>query len=289
MSTVFRRWTVEESAAIEALRDGIGRKKLASVPPFPEVVGDRKLLRFLRGHSYDIPKCVEMFTRFLNWRKGILCTKSREIYSSYDTFCSENGVDEIRQRIVREGMNHPSKFPNGEKILSLVPQIVMAHEVSDKNGCPICIDQYTFSPTAVLEEVSVQEYIQFVIYSLEYRSLILEQLSEEEERKNLLALSSTTYSSPPSTLVKQPSTVSSSNGSELPIPPYGVVKYTCVIRDLAGVGFDHLGSRGREIISTVISLASDNYPELMRKCFIINSPFIFNTAWYFIKNLLSQR
>eukprot|EP00981_Chlorochromonas_danica_P015651 scaffold14342_cov209-Ochromonas_danica.AAC.1 len=36
-------------------------------------------------------------------------------------------------------------------------------------------------------------------------------------------------------------------------------------------------------------MASDNYPELMRKCFMINTPWIFNTVWFFIKNLLAAR
>lgn len=29
---------------------------------------------------------------------------------------------------------------------------------------------------------------------------------------------------------------------------------------IAGIGFDHLGSKGQEIMRAVISLASDNYP-----------------------------
>jgi hypothetical protein len=37
----------------------------------------------------------------------------------------KNGVDEIRENILRGGLNHPLKFPNGEKILGLVPQIVI--------------------------------------------------------------------------------------------------------------------------------------------------------------------
>jgi hypothetical protein len=34
----------------------------------------------------------------------------------------------------------------------------------------------------------------------------------------------------------------------------------CVIRDLDGLGFDHIGSKGQEIIKAVLSVASDNYP-----------------------------
>ena len=70
---------------------------LSNRPQFPDVVGDRKLLRFLRGHDHSVDKACEMFTKFLKWR-------------------DENGVDEIRERIVHGGLNHPKKFPNGEKV-----------------------------------------------------------------------------------------------------------------------------------------------------------------------------
>eukprot|EP01034_Spumella_vulgaris_P029848 gene29847-36968_t len=76
---------------------------------------------------------------------------------------------------------------------------------------------------------------------------------------------------------------------ESTLPPYGVIVNTCVIRDLGGVGFEHLGSKGQEIIKSVVALASDNYPELMRKCYMINTPWVFNTVWYFVKGLLAAK
>jgi len=42
--------------------------------------------------------------------------------------------------------------------------------------------------------------------------------------------------------------------------PYGILVYTCVIRDLSGIGFEHIGSQGQEIIKAVMGVASDNYP-----------------------------
>ncbi len=50
-----------------------------------------------------------------------------------------------------------------------------------------------------------------------------------------------------------------------------------------------MGSKGQEIIQAVIAIASPNYPELMRKCFMINSPWVFNALWFFIKGLLPAR
>ena len=243
-----RRWTDEDTKALAELRATIG-DRLSSVPQFPEVVGDRKLLRFLRGHDYNVPKVAALYCQFLDWRR-------------------EHRVDEFRENIVRGGMNHPTKFPNGEKILSLIPQVVLAHEVSDTFGCPLMIDQYCFSPSAVMEQITLEEYLTFVIYSLEYRALILEQLSEEAERKKISSIKEGTMP-----------------GGE----PYGTILHACVIRDLRGVGLEHFCATGAEIISLMIKMSADNYPEFMRRCFIINAPFIFSTAWYFIRNLLAPR
>ena len=171
------------------------------------------------------------------------------------------------------GKNHPEKFPNGEKILRLVPQIVIDSNIVDKLGAPICVEQYNFSPSTVLEEITIEEYIVFVTYALEFKSLVLEQLSEAKERQQIqeyeLAISSGVD---PNTL-----------------PPYGVILHTCVIRDLNGVGFEHLGSKGQEIIKAVVNVASDNYPELMHKCHMINTPWLFNTVWWIIKGWLAPR
>jgi len=206
----------------------------------------------LRGHDHNVDKATEMMQKFLIWRK-------------------DNNVDAIRTAIL-SGLDHPLKFPCGEKILGLIPQIVITPHACDKVGSPICVDQYDFSPSAVLKEISIEQYIQFVIHTLEYRSLIVEQLSEERERVFLASLPD-----------------ASPERLEALEQPYGVLVNTCVIRDLKGVGFEHIGSQGQEIIRAVIGVSSDNYPELMRKCFMINTPWLFNTLWYFIKGLLASR
>jgi hypothetical protein len=173
------------------------------------------------------------------------------------------------------GKNHPSKFPNGEKILELVPQIVIDPNCVDKLGAPICVEQYAFSPSTVFDQISLEEYITFVIYSLEYKSLILEQLSEQKEREILKEYQQALTSSSP----VDPNT----------LPPYGVILHTCVIRDLNGIGFEHLGAKGQEIIKAVVNVASDNYPELMHKCHMLNTPWLFNTVWWVIKGWLAPR
>lgn len=205
------RWSEEETAALVEIRRRL-KDELAAAGQYPEVIGDRKLLRFYRGHNGVMDKVCEMISKFLRWRK-------------------ENDVDAIRDAIVMGGLNHPKKFPNGQKILELIPQIVVNHEICDKTGAPICVEQYHFSPHHVLQQITLQDYITFITYSLEFKSVMLEQLSEKQEREKLQTL-------PP-------------DATE----PYGVIMHTCVIRDLSGVGFEHVGHQGQEIIRALIGIS----------------------------------
>lgn len=38
-----------------------------------------------------------------------------------------------------------------------------------------------------------------------------------------------------------------------------------------------------------LGVASDNYPEMMHKCHMVNAPWLFNTVWWVIKGWLSPR
>jgi hypothetical protein len=123
-------------------------------------------------------------------------------------------------------------------------QSLHAGFTSHVNICDVlCLPALQFSPAEVLSAVSIPEYIQFIIHSLEYKTLIVEQLSEEAERAALALLQ-----------------LKEKDGATVSTTPYGVLLYTCVIRDLDGVGFEHVGSKGQEIVRAVIGVASANYP-----------------------------
>lgn len=199
------RWSDLDQESIALMREAL-REELSSCPPFPEVVGDRRIIRFLKARGYVIEESAKMMRNFLKWRK-------------------DNNVDQIRQNIVYGGMNNPLRFPKGEAIIRLAPQIVLSHLAKDKNGCPLVYEQYNFNPKEFFREVSIQEYLVFLTYSLEFRSLLLEQMSEELEREYL-------KSHAPSDL---------SYG-------YGVVLHHSTIRDLHGnwifINFFHIHSLG---------------------------------------------
>ena len=150
---------------------------------------DRKILRFLRGNGHSIDKVCELMTKFLSWRDA-------------------QGVDQIRENILRGGMNHPSKFPNGEKvirtalfsslprntahaviliitsiycclihqILAMVPQIVIAPYCCDKNGSPICVDQYNVRHISNDNSCLSWQSIVFLIWLVLYWMILLSAL-----------------------------------------------------------------------------------------------------------------
>ena len=84
------------------------------------VIGDRRILRFLRGKQLNVDEATPMYADFLKWRR-------------------ENNVDFIRQDIIYGGKTSPFKFPNGKKIIDLAPQIIITRHATDKKGQPLGI------------------------------------------------------------------------------------------------------------------------------------------------------
>jgi hypothetical protein len=128
-----RRWSIEEEKALSEVRKRL-QKELNEQISFPEgkklqvccafdhcsvlVVGDRRILRFLRGKQMNIDIATSTFKEFLSFRK-------------------KNNVDAIRQDIVYGGKNTPWKFPKGNVILPLAPQIIVAPNSLDKHRQPL--------------------------------------------------------------------------------------------------------------------------------------------------------
>lgn len=126
------------------------------------VVGDRRLLRFLRGQQHRIDEATKMYGNFLKWRKA-------------------NNVDEVRQDIIYGGKDTPFKFPSGAKIIALAPQIIISALALDRKDQLLALEQYGFSPKEIMQNVTIEEYLKFLTYVLEYRTLVMEQVSHERE------------------------------------------------------------------------------------------------------------
>lgn len=216
--------------------------ELSKRQQMPDVVGDRRLLRFLKGHQYNIDKACKMFSKFLKWR-------------------DDNDVDNIRNDILYGNYKSLTEFPYASKIMSLVPQIILAYDCTDNSGNPIGLERFCFDPVQVLKEISKDEYKTFMMYMLEYKILVLEQLATIQEQKNIL-LSQTA--------------------------PYGCILHCRIFRDFTGFGVGHIGYEGRTVITWILEIAVDNYPELLHRSHMINVPWIFNTIWYFVKGMLDE-
>jgi hypothetical protein len=231
------RWSQEETSKLTQMRKVL-HKELRRRSQLPDVVGDRRLLRFLRGHGQNVEKACKMYSKFLLWR-------------------DENDVDGIRDDILYGKIRSPREFPCGEKILKLVPQMMLSKDALDNEGNPLSLEFFNFVPEIVLRDITKKEYVIFMIYTLEYKILLLEQLAHERELMNI--------------------------NTGIENKPYGVIVNSRVIRDLAGFGLGHVGTDGQTVIKWILEIAVDNYPELLHKCHMINVPWIFNSIWFFVK------
>jgi hypothetical protein len=132
------------------------------------VVGDRRILRFLRGKQHNVEEATRMIKDMLQWRL-------------------DNNVDAVRQDILYGGKDSPFNFPKGKLIIGLAPQIVLSVNALDKCGQPLSLEQFNFSPKEVFKAIKMDDYLTFLTYCLEYRALVLEQVSHEREQAYLAA------------------------------------------------------------------------------------------------------
>jgi len=61
------RWSIKDTNSLKELREKLG-DIIINRPQYPDVIGDRKFIRFLRRNAYDIDKTVIAITNFLQWR-----------------------------------------------------------------------------------------------------------------------------------------------------------------------------------------------------------------------------
>ena len=263
IQSTMSRWSIEEEKALKQLRELLSYSEFQNYPNYIDVIGDRKLIRFLRGFNLDIDKTYKAYLVFLKWRK-------------------DNNVNEIRNLILYGGYNNPNVFPKGELILKLMPQIVLAPYHFDNYNQPITFDIFDFDPNIVLQSITVSDYMLFLTYCVEYRSLYIEQISEERERlfllnnPHILTNNNTTNTnaatiSTNNTNANYTSDTTNNNSANTTSTnnnihePYGVTVKLCCLRDLHGVGFKTLGSKSMSILKAALELAVPNYPEMLGK------------------------
>ena len=69
------------------------------------------------------------------------------------------------------------------------------------------------------------------------------------------------------------------------------VEQTVTILDMAGMNFSDVLSKRTEIqalFKKTSKIAQDNYPEIMGKLFVVNTPMLFNMMWVILKGFLNE-
>ena len=127
---------------------------------FEEVIGDYRLIRYLRAFQYNVDEASERWLKFIDWR-------------------IEKGVDKIRQEIVANNWT-PAELPHSRTMTSIWN--IRMYWSRDKEGNPIVNDCLgTLDPTAVLEafENDTDAIVTWWIHVMEHKQLLLDRLSRE--------------------------------------------------------------------------------------------------------------
>ena len=237
-----RRWTAVRSKALKALRaHPLIEQKLMDRPQYTDVVGDRRMLRFLEAEDYNIDLSAERVNVFLNYR-------------------DENKVDDIRNEILFTPLTNPGQFPCAEKILGLTGHDIIAPDCTDAAGNPLATEYYAFDGGKFMEQVTKEQYIRFMLYSFELRNLCLEQLSHNREKENLSKMQKDRDE-------RAAKGESSKSDSE---KPYGVLLRMNIIRDFSGLTLTNF-AKTQGMTGWVVPLAKDCYPETLEKAYVLCS------------------
>ena len=61
------------------------------------------------------------------------------------------------------------------------------------------------------------------------------------------------------------------------------------VRDMTGLGYKHVGSKGVAVMTSVLKMMQGAYPEVIENIFIVNAPWVFSTLWHLVKPFVAPR
>nr|CCA17715.1 conserved hypothetical protein [Albugo laibachii Nc14]CCA18361.1 conserved hypothetical protein [Albugo laibachii Nc14] len=224
----------EESERLRALRQSL-EEDLKATPSCKELVGDVRLLRFLRGCKLNVSEAALKYREMLQLRKT-------------------HQLDPIRSRIIDENL-HPEQFPHYDKVVSNVPFAHSFDACEAVDSSPMEINVFSFELTGFIDlkglemSVSNDEWMEFLAYELEYRSIQLDRLSREKE----------------------------------------CLVQTVFVKDLGGFSFLRgYPTRILTLFRNSIALATACYPETIRVTLFLNAPWLFHRLWRSLSPYLQQ-
>lgn len=114
-----------ESQALVEIKTDLA-SELRQAKPYEEMVGDIRLLRFLRGYNLNVPLAAKHYRAFLQWRTQV-------------------GMDAIRDEIVAKNWSTVD-FPGYKELVKYIPFVNM-YDVCDRDGNIICYERSGYIDT----------------------------------------------------------------------------------------------------------------------------------------------
>ncbi|KAI9998744.1 hypothetical protein PInf_003334 [Phytophthora infestans] len=154
----------EEKNQLHALRLSLEEElKAERHAKYIELVGDVRLLRFLRGHKMNV---------------SVAATKYREMLALRQKL----ELDDIRDDVVNNN-KIPDEFPHFQKIIPHLPFLDSYDVFSTPDGHVFYFEMTGYADfQKLVTDVTEEEWQTFFLYSMEYRALKLDQLSRQHEK-----------------------------------------------------------------------------------------------------------
>ena len=130
-----QKWTDEEIELLKQVRERLRDKFEISIKDDP-VIGDNKLMRFVRGHNHKLEKICEMVERYLDFRQ-------------------EHKVDDIYKDIINNKIDTPDKFPYNDKIHQYCDIFIFHPNMKDKDGSYVTFEG-SINPEIFSDEIGVK-------------------------------------------------------------------------------------------------------------------------------------
>jgi len=160
--------TPEETRLLDQLKSQLSAD-LAATPGYPDVVGDIRLLRTLRGFDHCVAEAAAAFRAHLAIRR-------------------ERGLDVVRGKILERwgGLLWELRcemLPHGELICTYMPEVLVFSRT--RLGDPISVGLWGRGrPAAFVQEVEdwQDKFLEYYYFMNESRMLLLDQASREQNR-----------------------------------------------------------------------------------------------------------
>ena len=116
---------------------------IEAAPKYDELVGDVRLLRFLRASKYNVTESADMFRKMMTWRAA-------------------EGIDAVREEIVQQNLSM-SELPGYESFVRYLP--IRFYFALDYEGNPVCRDMLgQFDAAGAISEIGEEGLTRFWIY-----------------------------------------------------------------------------------------------------------------------------